>query len=87
MSVGFYLCIGITPLCLYNTSWLLSLQDGIFHKILPFFSCIWEKTEFSGKKELTVTGILWYAVFVGVVLGRPFFPNVPSKTVENPLRF
>lgn len=82
-----YLYIGITPLCLYITSAEQFFQDGKFHKILPAFSCRWEKTEFFRKKYLTLKGIMWYAVLVGVAFGRPFFPiNFLAKTVENRYR-
>ncbi len=75
--LGFYLYIGITPLCLYNTSGASNLQDGIFHKFFLLFSYIWEKFELLRKKELTEKGIVWYASFVGAAAKLPFFLKFP----------
>ena len=56
MSWEVYLYIGITSLYLYNTPGKCILQDGIIHKILPYFSCKGEKSQFLSKKVLTETG-------------------------------
>ena len=53
-----YLYIGITSLYLYDTTKVMILQDGMFHKNVPFQSCKWEKSALSCKKQLTENGRL-----------------------------
>ena len=69
---GFYLCIGITSLCLYHKGYFRDLQDGIIHKYKALFWCNHTEYAVAGEKHLTGIKRLWYNKSVGAHL-RPCF--------------
>ena len=66
-SLGkFYLYIGITSLCLYNSTQFLLLQDGIVHKLADLFLC--KRQNFMCQRLFLLTSENDYVIVI--VLGQ-----------------
>ena len=82
--IGFYLYIGITSLCLYDSADRVLFQDGILHKNVLCKSFKREKFPFPAEKELTPDPGHGMMNLLRAVVRRPFFIGTVARFAPGP---